>query len=52
MLTLNTTAHVVQGVALSKDQSGVTAIVPLINITVLFDGNAAHVKGTVETEKK
>ncbi|XP_038588629.1 uncharacterized protein LOC119913301 [Micropterus salmoides] len=48
-LTLNSTAQLVHGVELSKDQTGVTAKVVLSNkvLLVFFDGNTAqiHLKG-------
>ncbi|XP_070786394.1 alpha-tectorin-like [Enoplosus armatus] len=44
MLMLNATARSVQGVELSKDQTGVTAKTPFSKVTVFFDGNTAHVK--------
>ncbi|XP_077960162.1 uncharacterized protein LOC120825702 isoform X2 [Gasterosteus aculeatus] len=45
ILDLNTTAQLVHGVELSKDQTGVTAKLPSSKMTVVFDGNTAHVSG-------
>ncbi|XP_044043029.1 uncharacterized protein LOC122871757 [Siniperca chuatsi] len=45
ILTLSTTAQLVHGVELSKDQTGVTAKILSLNATVFFDGNTAHVAG-------
>ena len=45
-LNLNSTAQVVHGVKLSKDQTGVTAELLASNVKVFFDGNTAHVSGT------
>lgn len=50
VLTLNSSAQLVHGVKLSKDQTGVTAEMSLsnYNISVFFDGYTAqiHLKGT------
>ncbi|KAM8903021.1 uncharacterized protein AB9W97_007395 isoform 1-T4 [Spinachia spinachia] len=45
ILDLNTTTQGVHGVELSKDHTGVTAKLPPFNMTVVFDGNTAHVSG-------
>ncbi|XP_041834666.1 uncharacterized protein LOC121635530 [Melanotaenia boesemani] len=45
VLQLNATSRLVHGVELSKDQTGVTASIPGANVTVYFDGSAAHVAG-------
>lgn len=44
-LTLNSSVLMVDGVKLSKDQTGVTAEVSLPNFTasVFFDGSTAHI---------
>ncbi|XP_068586064.1 von Willebrand factor-like [Cebidichthys violaceus] len=47
-LNLNTTAQLLHGVELSKDQTGVTAKIPSSNMTVFFDGNTAHVSGPMQ----
>ncbi|XP_061571875.1 uncharacterized protein LOC133425185 [Cololabis saira] len=44
-LQLNATAQVLHGLELSKDQTGVTARVQALNITIFFDGNTAHLAG-------
>ncbi|XP_062416892.1 alpha-tectorin-like [Pungitius pungitius] len=45
ILDLNTTTQRFYGVELSKDQTGVTAKLPNSKMTVVFDGNTAHVSG-------
>ncbi|XP_037331410.2 uncharacterized protein LOC119219980 [Pungitius pungitius] len=45
ILDLNTTTQRFYGVELSKDQTGVTAKLSAPNMTVVFDGNTAHVSG-------
>ncbi|XP_071060301.1 uncharacterized protein [Pseudochaenichthys georgianus] len=47
-LVLNSTAQLMHGVELSKDQTGVTAKLPSSNMTFFFDGNSAHVAGLPE----
>ncbi|XP_034080993.1 alpha-tectorin-like [Gymnodraco acuticeps] len=47
-LVLNSTAQLMHGVELSKDQTGVTAKFPSSNMTLFFDGNSAHVAGLPE----
>ncbi|XP_033978443.1 kielin/chordin-like protein [Trematomus bernacchii] len=47
-LVLSSTAQLMHGVELSKDQTGVTAKFPSSNMTLFFDGNSAHVTGLPE----
>ncbi|KAI4798119.1 hypothetical protein KUCAC02_022284 [Chaenocephalus aceratus] len=47
-LVLNSTAQLMHGVELSKDQTGVTAKLPSSSMTLFFDGNSAHVAGPPE----
>ncbi|XP_044039836.1 alpha-tectorin-like isoform X3 [Siniperca chuatsi] len=48
VLTLNSSAQLVKGVELSKDQTGVTAklLISGYNTTVFFDGNTAQIRFT------
>ncbi|XP_033969366.1 alpha-tectorin-like [Trematomus bernacchii] len=47
-LVLSSTAQLMHGVELSKDQTGVTAKFPSSNMTLFFNGNSAHVTGLPE----
>ncbi|KAL3066231.1 hypothetical protein OYC64_016226 [Pagothenia borchgrevinki] len=47
-LVLSSTAQLMHGVELSKDQTGVTAKFPSSKMTLFFDGNSAHVTGLPE----
>lgn len=56
VLTLNTTAQVVHGVELSRDQTGVTAKISASNhtVSVHFDGYTVliHMRGTLKLNPK
>lgn len=52
MLALNSTVQLVHGLELSNDGTGVTVHTHSIHMTIIFDGNTAHVKGTENNEKK
>ncbi|KAK1876239.1 Alpha-tectorin [Dissostichus eleginoides] len=48
ILTLSSIAHQHNGVEFSVDQNIVTVELPSYNMTILFDGNTAHVAGQIE----